>query len=143
MRAVRPELIYASISGFGPDGPYAHRPAYDNVVQSYSGLAMSQADPEDGEPRFLKQVAADKVTALTASQAISAALFARERGAGGQHVELAMLDAVVSFLFVDAAGNEVLLDSDGSVPSSFSGALRAWRYADGWGNMAQDATENQ
>ncbi len=135
LAAVRPELVYLSISGFGRTGPYAERPAYDNVVQAYSGLAMSQAD-DDGEPRFIKQVAADKITALTAAQAVSAALFARQRGAGGQHVELAMLDAVVAFLFIDAAGNEVLLDADGSLPSSFTAALRAWRYADGWGTAS-------
>ncbi len=136
LRKVQPDLIYVSVSGFGSTGPYAQRPAYDNVVQAYSGLAMSQADPETGEPRFIQQVAADKITALTAAQAVCAALFARQRGAGGQHVELAMLDAVVGFLWMDAAGNEVLLESDGSLPSSFTAALRAWRYADGWGTAS-------
>ncbi len=82
---------------------------------------------------FLRQTAADKVTALTAAQAITAALFARERGRPGQHLELSMLDAVVSFLWVDAAGNEVLLDAGGNLASSFVKNFKPMRFADGWG----------
>jgi crotonobetainyl-CoA:carnitine CoA-transferase CaiB-like acyl-CoA transferase len=81
----------------------------------------------------VNQTAADKVTALYAAQAITAALFARERGAGGCHVQLAMLDAVVSFLWADAAGNEVLQDADRSQPSSFSQNFKPFRFLDGWG----------
>ena len=84
-------------------------------------------------PAFLQQTAADKVTALFASQAITAALFARERGRGGQHVELSMTDAVVSFLWADSAANEVLLESDGTQHSSFVAGFRPMRFVDGWG----------
>jgi crotonobetainyl-CoA:carnitine CoA-transferase CaiB-like acyl-CoA transferase len=103
------------------------------VIQAYGGLATSQADPETHEPQFLRQTAADKITALVAAQAITAALFARERGDGGQHLQLSMLDAVVSFLWADAAGNEVLLDADRSQPSSFVASFRPLRFLDGWG----------
>jgi len=133
LAAENPDLIYASLSGFGPDGPYAKKGAYDTVIQAYGGLAANQADPETGDPRFLNQTVADKVTALFASQAITAALFARERGGGGQHLHLSMLDAVVSFLWADAAGNEVLLDSDGTRSSSFVQNFRPFRFKDGWG----------
>jgi crotonobetainyl-CoA:carnitine CoA-transferase CaiB-like acyl-CoA transferase len=133
VRAVNPDIVYVSISGFGPDGPYATKGAYDTVIQAYGGLATSQADPETHEPQFLRQTAADKITALVAAQAITAALFARERGDGGQHLQLSMLDAVVSFLWADAAGNEVLLDADGSQPSSFVASFRPLRFLDGWG----------
>jgi crotonobetainyl-CoA:carnitine CoA-transferase CaiB-like acyl-CoA transferase len=78
-------------------------------------------------------VLADKITALTASQAITAALLARARGDGGQHVKLSMLDAVVSFMWIDAAGNEVIRDGDGSQPASFASSSRAFRFLDGWG----------
>jgi crotonobetainyl-CoA:carnitine CoA-transferase CaiB-like acyl-CoA transferase len=132
VRAVNPDIVYASLSGFGAVGPYAHKGAYDTVIQAYGGFAANQGEP-DGEPKFLKQTAADKVTALYASQAITAALFARANGRGGQHVELAMLDAVVSFLWVDAAGNEVLLDADGTLNSSFVSTFRPFRFTDGWG----------
>ncbi len=138
----RDDLIYLSISGFGPTGPYADKGAYDTVIQAYGGLGASQADPETGTPRFINQVAADKITAMYAVQALTAALFARERmaggadgadGAGGQHIELSMLDSVVSFLWADAAGNEVMTAADGSMPSSFSGNFAPLRFLDGWG----------
>lgn len=133
LRVDHDDLIYVSLSGFGADGPYAGKSAYDTVIQAYGGFATNQGDPSTGEPVFLRQTAADKVTALTASQAITAALFARERGRGGQHVQLSMLDAVVSFLWADAAGNEVLLDSDGTQASSFVATFRPLRFTDGWG----------
>jgi len=129
----RPDIIYVSLSGFGSVGPYASKGAYDTVIQAYGGIGANQADAVTGEPRFLNQVAADKITAMYAAQAITAALFARERGLGGQHVELSMLDSVVSFLWADAAGNEVLRDSDGSLPSSFTNAFRPLHFTDGWG----------
>ena len=83
VRAVNPDVVYVSLSGFGPDGPYAGKSAYDTVIQAYGGFATTQSDPAVGDPVFIRHTAADKVTALTASQAITAALFARERGAAG------------------------------------------------------------
>ena len=133
LRVGHEDLVYVSLSGFGSVGPYAGKSAYDTVIQAYGGFGANQADPADGNPVFLRQTAADKVTAFTATQAITAALLARERGHGGQHVELSMLDAVVSFLWADAAGNEVLMDSDGSRPSSFVATFRPFRFTDGWG----------
>jgi crotonobetainyl-CoA:carnitine CoA-transferase CaiB-like acyl-CoA transferase len=126
----RDDLVYVSISGFGNEGPYAHKGAYDTVIQAYGGIGWSQGGT--GDPEFVRQVLADKVTALSASQAITAALLARERGHGGQHVHLSMLDAVVSFLWVDGAGNDTLLDGDGSQPASFSAGARPFHFKDGW-----------
>ncbi|MCU1380243.1 MAG: formyl-CoA transferase [Acidimicrobiales bacterium] len=133
IKALNPDVVYASLSGFGAEGPYKDRSAYDTVIQAYAGLAANQADPDDGIPVFLRQTAADKVTSLFASQAITAALFARARGKGGQHVELSMTDAVVSFLWADSAANEVLLDSDHTQNSSFVAGFRPMRFTDGWG----------
>ncbi len=130
---VNPDIVYVSLSGFGAEGPYADKSAYDTVIQAYGGFATTQADPVVGDPVFIRQTAADKVTALTASQAITAALLARARGHGGQHVQLAMLDAVATFLWADAAGNEVLMDSPGTAPSSFVASFRPFRFVDGWG----------
>jgi crotonobetainyl-CoA:carnitine CoA-transferase CaiB-like acyl-CoA transferase len=129
----RDDLVYISLSGFGQTGPYAQRGAYDTVIQAYAGLGSNQSDPEDGTPVFLRQTAADKITAMYAVQAITAALFARERGMGGQHVELSMADSVVSFLWADAAGNEMMLDSDGSMNSSFVQGSKPFRFIDGFG----------
>jgi crotonobetainyl-CoA:carnitine CoA-transferase CaiB-like acyl-CoA transferase len=99
LRAVRPELVYVSISGFGETGPYVHKRVYDPVVQALSGLAAIQADGASGRPRMMRLIVPDKVTALTAAQAMTAALLARERSGRGQHVKLAMLDAVIAFLW--------------------------------------------
>jgi crotonobetainyl-CoA:carnitine CoA-transferase CaiB-like acyl-CoA transferase len=134
LAAQNPRLVYVSISGFGAAGPYAHKSAYDPVVQAYGGLASVQAGAS-GEPQLIRHTAADKITSLTASQAITAALFARERspaGAGGQHLEISMLESVVNFVWADAAGNELLLSSDGSQPSSFSRDQKLWPTKDGY-----------
>ena len=136
IKTINPDVIYVSLSGFGSTGPYRDRSAYDSVIQAYAGLAANQADPDDDVPTFLRSTVADKVTALFASQAITAALFARGKGHGGQHVELSMTDAVVSFLWADAAANEVLLESDKSQNSSFVAGFRPMRFLDGWGMVA-------
>jgi crotonobetainyl-CoA:carnitine CoA-transferase CaiB-like acyl-CoA transferase len=136
VRSGNEDVIYMSISGFGPNGPYANKKAYDPVVQCYGGMAATQSEPDGGKPTLLYQAAADKVTSLYASQAITAALFARDRGSGSQHIVLPMLDAVVNFVWTDAAGNEVMLDSDGSQKSSFSQGQPLFHYSDGAGIAA-------
>jgi crotonobetainyl-CoA:carnitine CoA-transferase CaiB-like acyl-CoA transferase len=142
LRQVNPEVVYASLSGFGSQGPYRDRSAYDTVGQAYGGLAANQADPADGVPVFLRQTAADKVTALYASQAVTAALLARAMGKGGQHIEVAMMDAVASFLWADSAGNEVLLESDHSQNSSFVAGFNPMRFSDGWGIVTPTSVED-
>ncbi|MEM7411584.1 MAG: CoA transferase [Myxococcota bacterium] len=111
LRKENPDLIYVSISGFGRQGPYSQQRVYDNVIQAYSGLCDTQGTgPEN--PQLVRQLICDKLTANTAAQAITAALFARERGRGGQHIELAMLDTAVQFLWPDAAANHTILEPD-------------------------------
>ena len=102
MREVRPDLVYVSISGFGETGPYSQKRVYDPVIQALSGLASIQGDRATGRPRMVRTVVPDKLTAVTAAQAITAALLARERTGEGQHVRLAMLDAMISFLWPEA-----------------------------------------
>ncbi|MGH7859783.1 MAG: CaiB/BaiF CoA transferase family protein [Candidatus Binatia bacterium] len=99
LRAVRSDLVYVSIRGFGESGPYAHKRAYDPVIQATSGLADIQSDPETNRPRMMRLIVPDKVTALTAAQAMTAALLARSRTGEGQRVRLSMLDAVIAFLW--------------------------------------------
>jgi crotonobetainyl-CoA:carnitine CoA-transferase CaiB-like acyl-CoA transferase len=141
LRRDNPELVYLSISGFGERGPYAQKSAYDPVVQAYGGLAAAQAG-RDGPPQLIRHTAADKISALTASQAVTAALFARASGRGGQHVRVPMLDAVVNFVWADAAGNELLLDSDGSQPSSFARDQKLWPTRDGFVIAAPTSDED-
>ena len=126
------DIVYASLSGFGPDGPYAHRRAYDSVLQAQAGVVASQTGANDESPTFLRQAIADKVTAYTACQAVTAALFAREQGAGGQHITVAMLDAMISFQYPDAAGHEVALDNDQPhLDQSPSARQKAIAFGDG------------
>lgn len=103
VRAIRPDIVFVSISGVGESGPYAHQRVYDPVIQALCGLAEIQADRHsDGRPRMVRTVIPDKTTAVTAAQAITAALFARERTGKGQHVKLAMLDVMVAYLWPEA-----------------------------------------
>ncbi len=102
VRGIRADIIYVSISGFGEKGPYAGQRAYDPVIQALCGLAEIQADRETGRPKMVRTIIADYTTALTAAQAITAALFARERSRVGQHVRIAMLDAMIAYLWPEA-----------------------------------------
>jgi len=96
-----PAVIYCSISGFGPTGPYSQRAVLDPVIQGLTGLVAGQSSEALPFPDLVRTLVADKATAYTAAQQISAALFARERGAGGQHIELAMLDATLAWFWPD------------------------------------------
>jgi crotonobetainyl-CoA:carnitine CoA-transferase CaiB-like acyl-CoA transferase len=102
VRSIRRDIVYVSISGFGDHGPYAGQRAYDPVIQALSGLAEIQTDRDTGRPRMVRTIIADNTTALTAAQAITAALFARERSGQGQHVRIAMLDAMIAYLWPEA-----------------------------------------
>jgi crotonobetainyl-CoA:carnitine CoA-transferase CaiB-like acyl-CoA transferase len=102
VRAARRDIVYVSISGFGETGPYAGQRAYDPVIQALSGLADIQRERDTGRPRMVRTIIADYTTALTAAQAITAALFARERTGEGQHVKLAMLDTMIAYLWPEA-----------------------------------------
>lgn len=102
VRAIRPDIIYASISGFGESGPYVHQRVYDPVIQALCGLADIQTDYATGQPRMVRTIVPDKTTAVTAAQAITAALFARERTGEGQHIRIAMLDTMIAYLWPEA-----------------------------------------
>lgn len=109
LRARNPRLIYASISAYGEEGPLASRPAFDSMLQAVSGIADSQGDDR---PTLVRNAICDKVSGLQMAQAITAALFARERGAGGQHVRVSMLDASVAFLWADGLQLHTYLDEE-------------------------------
>jgi crotonobetainyl-CoA:carnitine CoA-transferase CaiB-like acyl-CoA transferase len=96
LSAVNPRLIYCHVRGFEDDGPYGGRPAYDDIIQALSGLAMLQKIAA-GEPRYVPSIIADKVTAVHAAYAIMLALFHRERTGLGQDVGVSMLETMVAF----------------------------------------------
>ena len=115
LRALSPKLIYVSISGFGERGPYAHQRVYDPVIQALSGATDIQADRGTNRPKMFRIIIADKVTALTAAQAVSAALFARERSGAGQHIRLSMLDAMVAFFWPEGMSGLVFVGDEADV----------------------------
>lgn len=110
--AVNPDIIYVSISGYGPDGPYAGRPVLDPVIQGICGVIGRQVNPQIPFPDLIRNLYADKSTALTVAQATTAALLARERGHGGQHVQVPMVDACMYFFWPDGMMDQTLTDED-------------------------------
>ena len=112
LRKINPNLIYLSISGFGNEGPYAQSRVYDPVIQALSGATDIQADRDSGVPKMFRIVIADKVTSLTASQAVSSALYARERTLKGQHIKLSMLDSVVAFFWPEGMTGLLFEDNE-------------------------------
>tara|TARA_Y100000766_G_scaffold143265_1_gene123169 strand:- start:6 stop:1196 length:1191 start_codon:yes stop_codon:yes gene_type:complete len=112
MKKLNPSLIYLSISGFGNKGPYAQSRVYDPVIQALSGATDIQADRNTGTPKMFRVVIADKVTSLTAAQAISSALYAREKNSEGQHVRLSMLDSVIAFFWPEGMSGLVFKDKE-------------------------------
>ena len=112
VRAARPDIVYVSISGFGPEGPYAAQRVYDPVIQGLSGLTTIQAGSDEVRPRLVRTVLPDKLTAMTAAQAISSALYARAQSGRGQHIRLSMLDAVLQFLWASDMGQQTLPDRE-------------------------------
>ena len=112
MKKINPNLVYLSISGFGDKGPYAQSRVYDPVIQALSGATDIQADRNTGTPKMFRVVIADKVTSLTAAQAISSALYARERSAKGQHIKLSMLDSVIAFFWPEGMSGLVFKENE-------------------------------
>jgi len=95
LKAVNPGLIYCSITGFGQDGPYAHRAGYDYIIQGMSGFMSITGDP-DGQPQRAGVAVTDLFTGLYSVAAILAALHQRERTGRGQHIDMALLDCAVA-----------------------------------------------
>ncbi|MBH64346.1 MAG: CoA transferase [Alphaproteobacteria bacterium] len=97
VRQVNPRLIYCGAYGYREDGPYGHKPAYDDMIQAASGLAMLQAEVGD-RPAYVANVICDKIVAMTAASAVSMALFHRERNGFGQNLQVPMFETMVNFL---------------------------------------------
>ena len=112
IRKLNENIIYVSISGFGSVGPYANSRVYDPIIQALTGATDIQADRATGEPKMFRIIIADKVTSLTAAQAISSALFAREKHGISQHIELSMLDSMISFFWPEGMAGIVFAENE-------------------------------
>src|SRR3954447_7149717 len=125
-----PELIYAAIRGFPSTSELAGAPAYDHVIQAMTGFGGNQADLKTGVPVLVQQAVVDKVTGLTAAQAITAALFERHRTGRGQFIEVPMLHAGLAFLWPDVSTNVTMLGEFDRLPAQ-SRTFRLTPTADG------------
>lgn len=133
LKAANPRLIYCAATGFGSGGPYANRPAYDDLIQGASGLS-DLIGRVSGVPGMVPSIVCDKITGLTAVYAILAALFHRERTGEGQMVEVPMLETMAAFNLVEHFGGGVFRPPAG--PIGYSRLLtpyrRPYRSADGY-----------
>jgi crotonobetainyl-CoA:carnitine CoA-transferase CaiB-like acyl-CoA transferase len=103
VRELNPQIIYCAGCGFGPAGPYAEKPAYDDIIQAGSGLAALQAAAQ-GQPGYAPTVICDKLAGQAIAYAILAALFHRERGGGGQAIDVPMFETAIEFNLMEHMG---------------------------------------
>jgi crotonobetainyl-CoA:carnitine CoA-transferase CaiB-like acyl-CoA transferase len=132
LRKLREDLIYVSISGFGSVGPYASQRVYDTVIQGVAGVASAQRDPNTKIPCTVRSSIADKVTAYTVAQAITAALLSRERTGKGQHLSVNMLGAMLSFWWPDVMSNLTFVGPGASVAGSVGDISPIYQTLDGY-----------
>ena len=134
--AVAPNIVYVSLSGWGEAGPFAHKPVYDPIIQALSGLATVQAGSDEARPRLVRTILPDKLTGVTAAQAVCAALFARERTGEGQHVRLSMLDSVVAFLWSSDMGGQTFVGKEVDVAAAATFIDLIYETANGYISVA-------
>jgi len=131
---INPRLIYAGVFGFGQDGPYAAKPAYDDLIQGGSALAHLMAIGGDGTPRYVPNALVDRIVGITAVGAILASVVHRERSGRGQRVDIPMLETMAGFVMGDHMGGltyEPPLDK-GGYARHLSPDRRPYQTADGY-----------
>ena len=101
---INPRLIYAGVLGFGQNGPYEAKPAYDDLIQGATGLPALMAQTGDGVPRYVPNALVDRIVGLTAVGAICASLVHRDRTGRGQRVDIPMFETMAGFVLGDHMG---------------------------------------
>jgi crotonobetainyl-CoA:carnitine CoA-transferase CaiB-like acyl-CoA transferase len=139
LSAVNPGLVYLSMSGFGERGPDANQRVYDPLIQALTGLTTIQAGSDSARPRLVRTILPDKLSAVVASQALTAALFARERTGRGQHIRLSMLESVLSFLWASDMGAYTFADKPVPVEQGGSFIDLIYETADGFMTIATNS----
>jgi len=129
-----PRLIYAGVFGFGQDGPYAAKPAYDDLIQGATGLPALMAQTSDGMPRYVPNALVDRIVGLTAVGAVCASLVHRDRTGRGQRVDIPMFETMAGFVLGDHMGGltyEPPLDK-GGYARHLSRDRRPYKTSDGY-----------
>jgi crotonobetainyl-CoA:carnitine CoA-transferase CaiB-like acyl-CoA transferase len=112
LRRRHPRLIYVSISGVGDTGPYVKKRVYDPIIQGLSGFADIQSQPVTNRPQMIRTIVCDKTTAMMTAQAVAAALYAREKTGQGDHIQVAMLDTMISYLWPEGMMQYTVVGSE-------------------------------
>ncbi|MDG2271222.1 MAG: CoA transferase [Halioglobus sp.] len=134
LRHVNDKLIFLSITGFGPTGPYSHKPAYDPLAQGLVGMMHIQGMPFGGKPQLIQSAIVDKTTATTAAGVAMAALYARDRPGGtgkGQRVDVPMIDAWAANSLADMISVDSFVPNDMPDPVPLA-VLRTFETSDGF-----------
>lgn len=139
-RALNPRLVYAVATGFGQDGPWAARPAFDEIIQAASGFASAMGT--DDEPAFVPSLIGDKLCGMALSGAVTAALLHRERTGQGQLVEVPMLETLAAFNSIEMFGGHAFVPPIGPSGYKRMKARRPVRTKDGWLTMLPYSGEN-
>ncbi|MCP5267152.1 MAG: CoA transferase [Burkholderiaceae bacterium] len=140
--AMNPRIVYCVATGFGQDGPDRDRPAFDDIIQSASGMVDICSRGRDA-PDFVPSLIADKTTGMALANAVLAALFHRERSGQGQYVEVPMLETMAAFVLAEHLGGLTFRPAppdaanDGAPTRAgyarlLEGGRRPYRTADGW-----------
>ncbi len=112
LRARDPRLIYVSISGVGDTGPYVKKRVYDPIIQGLSGFADIQSQAVTNRPQMIRTIVADKTTSIFTAQAVSSALYAREKTGHGDHIQIAMLDVMISYLWPEGMAQYTVVGAE-------------------------------
>ncbi len=134
LATVNERLIQVTASGYGSEGPYADRPAYDDLIQGAAGIPWLMQKHTGGEPRYVPLSLADRVTGLHVVYAVTAALYARERSGKGTHVEVPMFESVAHFVLADHIAGQTFKPplADAGYDRLVSQNRRPYRTADGY-----------
>jgi crotonobetainyl-CoA:carnitine CoA-transferase CaiB-like acyl-CoA transferase len=132
-RALNPRIVYASAVGFGQDGPWRARPAFDEIIQAASGFASAMGT--DDEPAFVPSLIGDKICGIVLTAAVTAALLHRERTGDGQMVEVPMLETLAAFNSIEMFGGIAFVPPVGPAGYKRMKARRPVRTKDGWLTM--------
>ena len=139
-KELNPRIVYAVATGFGQDGPWRARPAFDEIIQAASGFGSAMGS--DDQPAFVPTLAADKLTGMAMVSAVCAALFSRERTGEGQLIEVPMLETLTAFNSVDMMGGMSFEPSIGPPGYKRMRERKPARTKDGWMTMLPYSAAN-
>jgi crotonobetainyl-CoA:carnitine CoA-transferase CaiB-like acyl-CoA transferase len=131
---VNPRIIYVGVFGYGQDGPYAAKPAYDDLIQGASTLSSLFARTTDGRPQYVPLAMVDRITGMSAVNAVLAAVYERQTSGRGQRIDVPMFETMVGFVLSDHLGGlsfEPPLDA-GGYARLLSRARRPYKTLDGY-----------